>query len=375
MSNPLTLPSLEIRGYRGIRELKIERLGRANLIVGKNNVGKTSVLEAIRLYGQPGSPRDILSILSARDETVDVKRGSLDDVQKPPLCLFQNAAFDGKTPPRITIGPVDRPRLDLEIKLETREVPDTGREEQAAGRVNASGESVAVHTHLRFRMGGSWRLLRIDKLMRRFRQRRETSYFDMHGRLDSECPLVFVTSCGIDREQLAALWDRIVQKPPVDEEMLAALEIFNTSISRVVFVADQDSESRVPLVQLRGHRSLFPLRRLGDGVVRMFGLAVALAASSDGFLLIDEIENGIHYSVQPDLWRFLFKLATKLNVQIFATTHSWDMVKAFQLAAKEEADEEGIVIRLQRDGDAIRVTEFDEEELEVATRKQIEVRG
>jgi hypothetical protein len=373
MPSQLTLPSLEIRGYRGIRELKIERLGRANLIVGKNNVGKTSVLEAIRLYGQPGSPRDILSILSARDETVDVKRGPLDDLQKPPLCLFQNASFDGKTPPRITIGPVDRPRLDLEIKLETREVPDTGREEQAAGRVNASGESVAVHTHLRFRMGGSWRLLRIDKLMKRFRQRRETTYFDMPGRLDSECPLVFVSSCGIDREQLATLWDRIVQKPPVDEEMLAALEIFNTSISRVVFIADHDGESRVPLVQLQGHKRLFPLRRLGDGVVRVFGLAVALAASSDGFLLIDEIENGIHYSVQPDLWRVLIRLATKLNVQIFATSHSWDMVKAFQIASRE-SEEEGVLIRLaQKDGQTL-VAEFDESELETAVDGQIEVR-
>ncbi|GAC1393566.1 MAG: hypothetical protein NVS4B11_00190 [Ktedonobacteraceae bacterium] len=43
----LILPSLEIRNFRGFHHLQIERLGRVNLIVGKNNIGKTSLLEAL----------------------------------------------------------------------------------------------------------------------------------------------------------------------------------------------------------------------------------------------------------------------------------------------------------------------------------------
>ena len=60
MSN-LILDSLEIRNFRGLKELRIEKLGRVNLIVGKNNVGKTSVLEALRLYAQPASLRTTAS--------------------------------------------------------------------------------------------------------------------------------------------------------------------------------------------------------------------------------------------------------------------------------------------------------------------------
>ena len=49
MTDELVLPNLEIRGFRGFRKLEVEPLGRVNLIVGRNNVGKTSVLEALRL--------------------------------------------------------------------------------------------------------------------------------------------------------------------------------------------------------------------------------------------------------------------------------------------------------------------------------------
>src|SRR6266566_2394017 len=65
----LILNSLEIRGFRGFRHLQIERLGRVNLIVGKNNVGKSSLLEALQLYAVRGSPALIWELLRVRDES------------------------------------------------------------------------------------------------------------------------------------------------------------------------------------------------------------------------------------------------------------------------------------------------------------------
>ena len=64
----LALNSLEIKGFRGFRHLTIERLGRVNLIVGKNGVGKSSLLEALCLYAEKGSPKVIWEILNTRDE-------------------------------------------------------------------------------------------------------------------------------------------------------------------------------------------------------------------------------------------------------------------------------------------------------------------
>ena len=92
-----------------------------------------------------------------------------------------------------------------------------------------------------------------------------------------------------------------------------------------------------------------------------------------GILLIDEFENGLHYSVQLDTWRMIFKLATELDVQVFATSHSWDAVESFQKAA-DETTEEGVLLRLVRKGEKIFPVAFDEDELEIIARDRIEVR-
>ena len=90
-------------------------------------------------------------------------------------------------------------------------------------------------------------------------------------------------------------------------------------------------------------------------------------------LLVDEIENGLHYSVQTEIWRTIFGLAKDLDVQVFATSHSWDCVRAFQEAASE-SPEEGVLVRLSRRGEKVIPTLFTEKELELVTRDHIEVR-
>ncbi len=117
-----------------------------------------------------------------------------------------------------------------------------------------------------------------------------------------------------------------------------------------------------------------PLQNLGNGMWRNLGIALALLNAKDGILLIDEFENGLYYSVQPDLWRFIFRLARSLNAQVFATTHSWDCIEAFQRAASEGHQEEGLLIRLESKKGEIGVTSYDEQELTIATREHIEVR-
>jgi AAA15 family ATPase/GTPase len=91
-------------------------------------------------------------------------------------------------------------------------------------------------------------------------------------------------------------------------------------------------------------------------------------------LRIDEFENGLYFSVQPDVWRLVLQVARRLNVQVFATTHSWDCIKAFQEALQEDKQEEGLLIRLQWRKDEIGAVLYDEEDLKVATHEQIEVR-
>ena len=108
--------------------------------------------------------------------------------------------------------------------------------------------------------------------------------------------------------------------------------------------------------------------------MRCFAVALALAKSTDGFLLIDEAENGIHHSIQARFWNMVLETAHRNNVQVIATTHSWDCVVGFARAANELEDVEGMLYRIQRNGDRLRAVEYPEETLLAAAKHGIEVR-
>ena len=92
-------------------------------------------------------------------------------------------------------------------------------------------------------------------------------------------------------------------------------------------------------------------------------------------LLIDEIENGFHYSVLPDVWKLIFKTAKDLNVQVFATTHSSKIVfEAFTQAAIDDEESEGMLIRLERQDEKIVAKTVEEEILADAIDYGVEVR-
>ena len=84
------------------------------------------------------------------------------------------------------------------------------------------------------------------------------------------------------------------------------------------------------MVRLSEQESRAPLKSLGDGVTRFFGIAAGLMKSRNGILLIDEVENGIHYSVHGDLWEMILKAAHAYNIQVVATTHSRDTIAGFE---------------------------------------------
>jgi len=114
---------------------------------------------------------------------------------------------------------------------------------------------------------------------------------------------------------------------------------------------------------------------LGDGINRVLTIILALINSDNGFLLIDEFENGLHYSVQEKLWSIIFELSKKLNVQVFVTTHSNDCIKSFEnVLSKEENSQLGQMIRLDNINGEIHQVTFNVDELNIAVDNNIEMR-
>lgn len=117
-----------------------------------------------------------------------------------------------------------------------------------------------------------------------------------------------------------------------------------------------------------------PIKTMGDGMNRLFGLGLALACAKDGMLLVDEIENGIHWSVLPEVWRFVVKVAKRLNVQVFATTHSNDCLKAFYVGTKDDEEMDGVSVRIEKKNGDFNAETFDESRLSVIMKEGIEIR-
>jgi len=190
-----------------------------------------------------------------------------------------------------------------------------------------------------------------------------------------EINCIFATANGLEESQIVELWDGIALTH-LEKEVLAALRLIAPGIEDLNFVSAPIFEvgERKPIIKIANIDEPLPLSNLGDGMQRVLGISLALVNAKEGILLIDEFENGLHYSVQPDLWRLIFQIANRLNVQVFATTYSWDCIEAFQRAVQEVTENEGLLIRLESKREQTIATLFDERKLGIATREQIEVR-
>jgi AAA15 family ATPase/GTPase len=160
----------------------------------------------------------------------------------------------------------------------------------------------------------------------------------------------------------------------LEEDVSQALHIIAPDVQRLNLLGREQRGRRIPMAKVDGWDDPVPLRSMGEGLTRLFSITLALVNAKDGLLLIDEVESGLHYSVHTDLWRLIFQLADRLNVQVFATTHSWDCIEGLQKSAQEEEHRDGMLIRLEnRKGEIIPIL-FDEHRLGIATREDIEVR-
>lgn len=366
----LPLDSFTATGFRGFSDLHIPALGRVNLFVGKNNVGKTSLLEAILMYAAGVTPGAIVELLTTREELTEsaVHRRRVDSESLDvALQRLFHSREDGSTEPSFSLGSAtnggmrltvrrgwvrilytddDEPRLRFSVS----EVQDLFGDQQRALQVEFERTEK--------------RIIRYERLLAQARAVTQPN---------PVLPATFVPAFGLDPAAVGVAWDRIAL---TDAEDLVrdALRIIAPDVDRISLVGDTDrSGDRKIVVRLRQQSGPVPLRSMGDGMARLLDISLALVNTQDGVLLLDEVENGIHYSVQPSMWSMIFDIADRLNVQVFATTHSWDCIQAFQAIANSRPSV-GSLHRLDRRGDDVVAVPFDEREMAIAAREQIEIR-
>lgn len=161
-----------------------------------------------------------------------------------------------------------------------------------------------------------------------------------------------------------------------EDILLEALHIIEPRIKAINFleveVGRYKGIERVAKVVYHGDSQRYMLSTMGDGINRILTVVLAMLGCDNGIFLVDEFDNGLHYSVQTKLWEMIYFLANKLNIQIFATTHSDDCIRSFIEADKEHV---GKLIRLEnRDGDIVAVPFRDRNRVEFAIDNDIELR-
>jgi ABC-type transport system involved in cytochrome c biogenesis ATPase subunit len=342
----LHLDSLEIKNFRCFEHLVIEKLGRVNLIVGKNSVGKTALLEGLWLLTNSFSIAVIYAIFYRRNELVQYNLPAATSkplLDQAMLSLFFNSPQ--KPPLQIEISAKD---LSFAVKFDE----------------SKNGFLIINRAKRDIEPVGYWDLPTKESL--------ENQAIDQSKKNRS----AFIPLGGLNWQALSTYWDDITLTDKEDD-IINCLRILDSTISRLAFKGENvQNRVRYPVVRTGHIGEPVPLATLGEGSQRLLAIALAMSSTCNGFLLIDEFEAGLHHSIQANVWRAVFKLAQEWNIQVFATTHSWDCVEAFQQAAAEDQNEEAMLIRLQqkRDGSGIEAETYNERALEIITRQGLEVR-
>jgi predicted ATPase len=361
MSNPLHLPDLTIKGFRGIDQLTMPRLGRVTLLAGKNGVGKTTVLEAVHVFAARGRFSALSDLLSNREEVhvgTDDNGDGTSEVDA--LSLFHRRVSEETT---ILIGP-NNPSEQLQIEM-------TSLAKFRSTLLNLADPVPGLSVSFRGKRQVRW-FIPSGGLNEFSRSQRLPENDEPETRLACE-----LLGPDVLRESnLARFWDKVALTDNEQRAVSALQLIAGSSVTGVALIGDgrPNGSRRRTVVRLTGYDLPVPLKSLGDGAVRLYGIALALANSRGGLLLIDEAENGIHHTVQYEFWKLVLRTALANEVQVLATTHSWDCVKGFAYAAAEMGEAEGLLVRLDRDDRGLRAVEYSEEDLKVAADQGIEVR-
>ncbi len=286
----MQLSSFRISGFRAFNELTFRGFSNVNLLVGRNNVGKTTVLEALRLYLSQDWLR-IADLLTSRDEFSLRKRrrraeSSFDSAPLAFKSLFYGRpALEGH--PSFSVGPLDSAPLEISFAW-VRRVED---EATASVRyVPGVGADPDVDPDLLpgFIIDFQGRTLvpldRIERVVRR-RQPRPT-----------EQSIVYLPSSGMSADDLGRTWDSVALTEDEDV-VIATLKAIVPTLDKLVLVQSPSrSSERLLMAKLSEFSEPVPFRSLGDGALHLLEVVLGLANARGGVLLTDEIENGLHFS-------------------------------------------------------------------------------
>lgn len=355
MAFPVRIQEIAIKNFKRFRYLSAVGLPQFNLLVGDNNSGKTTFLEAIFLCLGPTNPQLWIN--------VNGRRG-LDRVgEKDTTAQFLFTELDSTYP--ILFDVVTAQGLTYQVRIETAELPTSllpaSRSEEGQSAVTqARSETTSPAPP--------------SALIRQTYQRQGEPPVESTVSLSASglnvtrgSPSVF-TDCVYVGHSLApadvnapARYSALDQRGQIPR-LEAALRQMHPDLKRTSLAIHNDE----PKVHADVGYGLVPLSTLGSGISRLLTLLLAIAASTDGVVLIDEIESSFHHSKLTPTWQSIAAFCSDFNVQIFATTHSLECVSSAVDVFHARADLQLALHKIVTVGEESSLRTVDRDHLETA---------
>lgn len=370
--------SIRVRNFRSFTDLRLEGLARVNLIGGKNNVGKTALLEALLLLNGVSIGEIIANLRRIERSGSERVRGvppierlSIEELGEEVGLFFYQADLEktveitGQRP-----GAIERTLKISALKEWANEV--------------TKEEIREALTRLRRFWPEDFLEQPIDQIF----------LLDYREGEQGFRSYVIIGKTSIVTEGWTALFpvsyrgarvlfltSKIIgdygnlEKAGEEEIVVQLLRVIEPRLERLTTIYDERQGRPTLYGALRGFSRRVPLHVMGDGMIRLVDLAIRLGNAQNGILLVDEFENGLHWSVLPQVWRAFKETARRLNVQVFATTHSYECIQAAHQAFSEDALYDFRFYRLERtEQEGIQAVAFDRETLNTALEMGWEVR-
>ena len=304
---------LSIENFKGFKNLTIPNIKRINLIGGKNNIGKTSLLECIFEICNIKSNLFFLNSKIFRGISVFVGQNDLNtsDVWG---CFF----YDKNTANIIN------------LKTKTTEEDTT---EYIINSKNSQNSNQTNNLHIKVIKKNVIVFENNLFYTHKFNQQNSNNFqLDLESKIIKSDENFVPKVCKIiltrgDIHNLIIEEFGLAVKMNFENNVLKYLQIIEPKLQNILSVTINNTPKL--LCQIEGLTEKIDIKELGDGFSQFLHLILSVYFKPTGILLVDEIANGIHYSLYEQMWQLLLKIAQDRSVQIFATTHSYEMIKAF----------------------------------------------